>query len=73
MAEAKNTKTVAPGNNEFVFNEATMIKAMQHYLDTVALREGHGLEVVAVTPKLGDAGRHEKSFTVKVTERTSAG
>lgn len=36
------------GTNELQFNTATMMKVVQHYLDTVLLKEDHSATVASV-------------------------
>lgn len=38
-------KSIIPGNTTWSLNTATMIKIVQHYMDTVGFKRNHGLTV----------------------------
>lgn len=57
------------GNNSIQINEATLIAAVQMYLDA-QFRDGQAPEVTSVRPSSHDGCA---VFTVTVTERDSAG
>lgn len=50
------------GNNELTLNHATMIQAVQTWLDTHVLREGHGQKVTSVE-------KSDDGFVVKLTRQ----
>lgn len=53
------------GNNELQLNQSTMIQAVQTWLDTNVLRDGHGQKVVAVEQSNSIDG----FFVVKLTDQ----
>ena len=57
------------GNNTFHFNQVTMQEIVQHYLDTVLLKEGKKIVVTGIK-YLGTASH---AFEVSVTESESEG
>ncbi len=54
------------GNNEFIFNQATMQKIVQHYLNTVLLKDAVNTEVTSVKYR----GTPDKDFIVNIKNDT---
>lgn len=51
------------GNNSFEWNHATMVEAVQHYLDTILLKEA-GTQVVTLVKSKADG--HGAYFAIEV-------